>query len=1004
MAAGFVSSIIKWTAEKFSSLIPAQTAGCSTSEPCTRASEDFEMLQKTMLSIQEVLENTEEKDVQSFSEKLRLKELSGAARDAEDVLEEYEYEVLRAKVIARRQAGSGRKRKFEEVCETSTDDIPVLVPVPNDLIIRMKEIKKRFDTITKEWDTLRLRESDGPRRRDDHAWTPKPTSSLLHESNVHGREKDKEHIIQMLLEDHENSRNSVSVLPIVGMGGIGKTTLAQLVYNDPRVSRHFRQKGWVCVSENFDVLELTRKIYTSITKGSCDYTEINEIVDALREELMGKRFLLVLDDVWIDNPNLWNPLRDLLFALEPGKVIVTTRNESTATIMQTMPLYRLDCLGFDDCWLIFLQQAFEGRDPNALLELAEIGKKIVVKCKGLPLAVKVLGGILRFESEEWKWIDILDSELWELDEEEDQILPALRLSYDHMPPALKQCFMYFSLFPKDYNFYDDRMVRLLMSQGLFRSDGTELEEDIGRAFLDDLLQRSILEYHWTYDRTRLLKMHDLVHDLAQSVVGEEFIRVDDEVHVDVLNDLFRNLKRLRTLNLRWTRIGALPESIGNLKLLRYLDIRHTEVKRLPESIFGLYNLQTLEIEYDALAESSEAIKELVNLRHLLFACDKYANCLPSGIRHLTNLQTLPAILIGRDPRHFRIQDLKNLSHLKEVQILNLKDIDSVEDAQEANLRSKRDLKALQLSWEHCYALYCNTSRGQSSGEPSKIPSEATRSLLPVDWFEERVLASLEPHTNLAELLIYCYGGIRIPQWVGDVSFSKLVKITLLNCQKCILLPSLGQLPSLTYLDMSYIESLQHIGREFYGCSSEAKGFPSLEILAFSSMDNWVQWGGGEYGDFPRLQEISIAGCPKLQRLPQHLYSSLTRLFLFNCEQLDKLPLLPSLTHLTLRGEYDEKILSSLHLHLLCFLEITGLKTLPVEFRKMYSLQKLRISFCYGLETVVSLFELPSLEELSVRNSPQVQFRLHSSEDVITGNCPLLQEWCRRHDIDLTYSG
>ncbi|OAY76765.1 Disease resistance protein RGA2 [Ananas comosus] len=718
MAAGFVSSIIKWTAEKFSSLIPAQTAGCSTFEPCTRASEDFEMLQKTMLSIQEVLENTEEKDMQSFSEKLRLKELSGAARDAEDVLEEYEYEVLRAKVIARRQAGSGRKRKFEEVCETSTDDIPALVPVPNDLIIRMKEIKKRFDTITKEWDTLRLRESDGPRRRDDHAWTPKPTSSLLHEPNVRGREKDKEHIIQMLLEDDENRKNSVSVLPIVGMGGIGKTTLAQLVYNDPRVSRHFRQKGWVCVSENFDVLELTRKIYTSITKGSCDYTEINEIVDALREELMGKRFLLVLDDVWIDNPNLWNPLRDLLFALEPGKVIVTTRNESTATIMQTMPLYRLGCLGFDDCWLIFLQQAFEGRDP----------------------------------------------------------------------------------------------------------------------------------------------------------------------------------------------------------------------------------------------------------------------------------------------RHFRIQDLKNLSHLKEVQILNLKDIDSVEDAQEANLRSKRDLKALQLSWEHCYALYCNTSRGQSSEEPSKIPSEATRSLLPVDWFEERVLASLEPQTNLAELLIYCYGGIRFPQWVGDVSFSKLVKITLLNCQKCILLPSLGQLPSLTYLDMSYIESLLHIGREFYGCSSEAKGFPSLEILAISSMDNWVEWGGGEYGDFPRLQEISIAGCPKLQRLPQHLYSSLTRLFLSNCEQLDELPLLPSLTHLTLRGTYDEKILSSLHLHLLRFLEITGLETLPIEFRKMYSLQKLRISFCYGLETVVSLFELPSLEELSIRNSPQVQFRLHSSEDVITGNCPVLQEWCRRRDIDLTYSG
>ncbi|OAY79610.1 putative disease resistance RPP13-like protein 1, partial [Ananas comosus] len=784
MASGFVSSIIKWTAEKLSSLIPAQMAGCSTSEPCTHVSEDFEMLQKTMLSIQKVLENTEEKDMQSFSEKLHIKELSGAAHDAEDVLEEYEYEVLRAKVIARRQVGSGRKRKFEEVCETSTDDIPILVPVPNNLIIRMKEIKKRFDTITKEWDTLRLRESDGLRRRDDHVWTPKPTSSLLHEPNVHGREKDKEYIIQMLLEDHENSKNSVSVLPIVGMGGI-----------------------------DFDVLELTRKIFPPITKRSCYYTELNEIVDALREELMGKRFLLVLDDVWNDKPNLWTPLRDFLFALEPGKVIVTTRNESTAKIMQTVPPHRLDRLGFEDCWLIFLQQAFEGRDPTALPELVEIGKKIVVKCKGLPLAVKVLGGLLRFESDDWKWTDILDSELWELDEEEDQILPALRLRYDRMPPALKQCFMHFSLFPNDYDFYKNNIVRLLMSQGLFRSDGTEREEDIGRAFLDDLLQRSILEYDPNYESKELLKMHDLVHDLAQSVAGEEFIRVDygelrnlpgevrhlslvwsnsisnlnllplkklnslrkfliiirddifmhPEVHVDVLNDLFRNLKRLRALYLRWTRVGLLPESIGNLKLLRYLDVGDTDVKRLPESIFGLYNLQTLGITYDALEESHEAIKDLVNLRHFLLNEGTYPKYLLSGIRHLTKLQTLTPIHIGRESRHFKIQDLKNLSHLKgSLLILNLKNVTSVEDAEVANLKSKKDLKLLDLSWKCNDILHCNSSHGRNSGESSNVPSEATSSLLIADWFEEQVLASLEPHTNLEEFIVSYYSGIRFP--------------------------------------------------------------------------------------------------------------------------------------------------------------------------------------------------------------------------------------------------
>ncbi|URE42894.1 disease resistance [Musa troglodytarum] len=226
------------------------------------------------------------------------------------------------------------------------------------------------------------------------------------------------------------------------MGGVGKTTLAQLVYNDSRVCNYFDTRGWVCVSEDFDVVGLTQKILVSCFKTTVDYTELNELQQELKKILQGKKFLLVLDDVWNEKPSLWEKLKVPLLEAGVGKVIVTTRNECVARIMQTMEPLNLNILPFDKCWMLFEKLALEGLDSSSgHNNLVDIGRRIVEKCKGLPLAVKVIARALSYEDDEDKWTDILESELWESVDANSEIFPALKVSYDCLPIDLKRCFL-----------------------------------------------------------------------------------------------------------------------------------------------------------------------------------------------------------------------------------------------------------------------------------------------------------------------------------------------------------------------------------------------------------------------------------------------------------------------------------------------------------------------------------------------------------------------------------
>ncbi|KAJ3674776.1 hypothetical protein LUZ60_005392 [Juncus effusus] len=589
---GFASSMIRWTSHKLSSLItssilPSSSRDSESDVVKTRdaAIEDLKKLERTMKQIQAIATDAEQRGVKDQAEKLRIKELKEVAYDVDDVVDEYEFEVLSAKIRAGiHLGGDDYKRKREDEVNQVTPS-QLIVPVPTELAIRIKDIRERFDEIINEWEVLRWSENDNRGRYDVDMVAMTESTSLVHEPSIHGRDKDKENIIKILISDDStyDGAGSLSVLPLVGMGGIGKTALAQLVYNDPRVCEYFQLRAWVCVSEDFSVKILTRNIIDSFTNKPCNFVQLNELQRSLVNEVMGKRFLIVLDDVWNDKPNLWHSLKAPLTGTSFGKIIVTTRNENVARIMKTMPSYVLNYLSFEHCWSLFTQLAFECQDPNSNPGLVEIGREIVRKCGGLPLAVKALGSLLRFELDVENWQEILDS--WELEMRNSDVLPALKVSYDRLPAYLKQCFHVLGLFPKDYFILKENLVRLWLSLGLVQPEGRKSPEDIGEGYANELLQRSMLQLKDGLEGCFI--MHDLVNDLAQSVSRDDVSRIEH----DMLHKLPAEVRYISVvhdnniINLQYLNNVRAPRLLQVVNTRNYRDERPIANVKLREQVF-----------------------------------------------------------------------------------------------------------------------------------------------------------------------------------------------------------------------------------------------------------------------------------------------------------------------------------------------------------------------------------------------------------------------------------
>ncbi|KAM3684170.1 hypothetical protein ACJW31_11G023100 [Castanea mollissima] len=954
---------------------------------------DLNKWKKTLLKINAVLADAEEKRETSRLVKIWLDELEELAYDADDILDEFATEDLRRKLNA--EPSTSKVRKFIPACCVGLS--PSSFMFDANMRSKIADIDSRLQRIVTEKNDLDLRGSTGGRIGTERS--REATTSLVNERRTYGRDEDKKAIIKLLLSI-ESSDTQLSVIPIVGMGGLGKTTLAQLVYNDDDVSSYFDLKAWVCVSEDFDIVRVSKEILKSITSEHCnDGDDLNSIQVKLKEKLNGKKFLVILDDVWNEDYNSWTQLCcPFEFGALGSKIIVTTRSHEVSKIMETTSPYKLRELSNDACRRLFLQHALGSTDFVAHPELEEIGREILDLCKGSPLAAKVLGGALRTKRNPNEWKNVLNSKIWE----KKGIISVLELSYQYLPSHLKRCFAYCSLFPKDYEFEENELVLLWMAEGLVQeTERNQSMEVLGAEYFHDLLMRSFFQQ--SSNNGSLFVMHDLISDLAewaarglcyrmevtlstnkQSKVSakvrhfsyirryfdgiKKFENFPKNMHLRtflplpinslgyltnyVPTCLLPQLRCLRVLSLRGYNIIELPSSISDLKHLRYLNLSNTRIRSLPESTSSLYNLQTLMLKgCHKLTKLPEKIMDLVNLRYLDITSANLIREMPVGIEKLKNLHTLSNFIVGKD-NGSKIGDLMNLEFLQgRLCISSLENVLDVEDARRANLNGKKNLDALEIEW---------------GSAPNNLQDAS---------IAKDILEMLQPSTTVKKLSINGYIGVKFPTWLGSHSFSYIVDLKIVGCAKCISLPAIGHLSNLKFLAIKSMSMVQTIGPEFYG-EDFLKSFQNLETLRFEDMQEWQDWipCGVEYGEFPRLRDLFISQCPKLQgKLPHHL-PSLEKISISNCEQLVvSIPSLPMLHELNVVGckEVVRKNMEELCLLESITFSLPGLKSLSKEFMEgLAKVKNLKLDFCNEL---TSLWQdsLKFLVRLEIESCPSL---------------------------------
>ncbi|XP_039169778.1 disease resistance protein RGA2-like [Eucalyptus grandis] len=374
-------------------------------------------LKKTLTAITAVLLDVEEQQAKNHHLQLWLRWVRDVLYDAEDVLDELECEVLRKRVISRY---GGIKKKVHRFFSIS-----------NPLILRakishkIKEIRETLSKISIEKNRFDLNE----RSVDNgvvHLRSREMTYSFTNKLDVVGRESDKQKIIEILMQP--NGKN-LSVIPIVGIGGIGKTALAKLVYNDDRVKEQFKSRLWVCVPEDFDFKKTIDGIIKDATGQSLSNLDIQQSRTILRDTIKDKKFLLVLDDVWSNDRGRWEELKALLTEGASGsKIIVTTRNSEVGSIMGTHPAHYLKGLSQEDSMTLFKKWALDQKEKQPRPDLLNVGNDIVKKCQGVPLLVKTMGSLLYTKDKEWYWAHIRDSEIWKLMEEKGTLCWCLNLA------------------------------------------------------------------------------------------------------------------------------------------------------------------------------------------------------------------------------------------------------------------------------------------------------------------------------------------------------------------------------------------------------------------------------------------------------------------------------------------------------------------------------------------------------------------------------------------------
>ncbi|KAB1671029.1 hypothetical protein [Gossypium barbadense] len=947
---------------------------------------DIHDLRRTVCQIKAVLLDAEEKSVTDNLVKVWLEELKDVLYEADDLLDDFSTEALRKDV-----SGGNKLTKEVRLFFLTSNQFAYGLKMGR----KMKAIKARLASIEREANTFGFIPRDRPAETSFMTKRRQQTHSFELEDDIIGRDDDKAALLKLVLEFQ--SEENVYVIPIVGFGGLGKTALAQLVYNHEMVKNHFDLTMFACVSDDFDVKVIVANIIKSVTNQAPDQNlEMDQLQKQLRDKIDGKKYLLVLDDIWNQDPEKWSRLKKLLMGGAKGsRIIVTTRSLRVAEIINKCQSHVLKLKGLsdDDAWSLFRKIAFEqGYADSTNSAFVEVGKQISERCGGVPLAIRTIAGTLSLKKTANEWHSFKENELAKISQIEGELLPILKLSYDHLPSHLKHFFAYCRLYPKDYRIKVQELVQIWIAQGFIKQlNQSQSLEEIGFGYFKDLVEISFFqEVGERYSREGLTcKMHDLMHDVAESVAGMESSIVDSNKIASDVGEKWRHIsikpsliplfkgKKLRTLlhfqdkisqdfsyetwdliiaNCRCLRvlklnsigIQKISPSICKLKHLRYLDLSwNFNIKILPESICKIQNLLALKLDgCDGLKELPKKIEKLVNLTHL--ECEHCISLthMPRGIGKLTSLETLSMFVVDKDGSHggADLSELRLLNNLRGG--LGITNLGFVKNAKEkfkaANLKEKQHLRWLGLQWKF-----------DSDDEDDD------------DDDDEKSLEDLQPHPNLKELCIERWrGDAKFPSWLPLLT--NLVKI-FTSGGNFRQIPSFAQFPCLKGLTIDDCTKLEYMDDNSpKGSQGEPQSFfPSLKHLSLWNCPNMKSWWRTTkpIDDDSNEDDTTVMGTSTMA------FPSLSSLGIQNCP-LILMPLYPSLDEgLMLFYTSSRPLKQTIKMNINAKAPSTSTSSLPLSKLKSFHVYNIE-----GLDTHTldeCLQHLTSLKRLTIRDCKEV---------------------------------